>query len=1189
MGIVRAHARLRLPGACCGLDGETLPGSRNTVPPTRPSSRSTTVDFPETWQPHPGQNASVREIRRYDVRSIALNPAFVSSSTGVMLDTAERRLMPLGPKSLSHHRWHREEESMKRSPYAGSSAYAWMPLVAALFALALPAQAEVCWDYTDFELAKVPLKCVRMGNPAMNCSWSPSCNTDLDPSDCCMAVHDPAATQTIGEMHVVWHNCLGNVGTSASPPPPNRGLRWFAFHRQFEWDFNVYRESLGLDKIDSLEWCPGMNMPYGHFGAGLLPGDHPLGCGTGINRPNNRTCDGCDTFRPCLYLNGAGPAGCPAPTTPVCSVGAVSFPYTSLDQFKNADEVATLLDVFFHGEMHGDVADADGGGYNADCASPNCSPRDPMFWRLHKALDDVMRAWQNIKAVDVTLVIDRSGSMSAASGTGVGTRLQNAVEAADMFADLLEEGRSDGGVNRLGIVSYSTNASVAALNMPLQDVTPTLRDAGGAFATTLAALSPGGATSIGSGVTAAIDQLCPGGSCATHVPAAGENERKAILLLTDGKENVAPCLQAGCQGGMGAEIDYNTLDVTQVCAVGLGNAASINGELLTIFAERQGGIYLNNTDASGNDLKDFFVKCFAQLTDEFVGLDPSGTLAAAEPAGPIVPYESCDDNRITFTAGWNRNQLPGDRLSLLVTSPNGDAWVPSAGYGEISNESTWAFKRSPLPYRGQSQGTWTMQLLRPQQAFVNGFTTDSFANFRQGQRIVRRQIQRLCPIGDDGKTSCNRVLYFEDGTRGRSVYAAALKAENGTTVAGFEMVKDAVALGERLRDTSWDLIVYARQAGPNRNERYDGPLAQLLCGGAKAIVTDTRSVSGAAGILRCAGALRDPKVVNLGSLQGSERFVNEVVKLRNPGHRVFSYGVRPTVSDNAGTALQARFTAEGTPGAIVGKAPRGSDLIWHKNVLVTGLSQLTAFAPRSAPRTGEPLKAAVRILPPFHRAGGYPGSKMTVEVERPTVGLGSLVKRAQGGGSVKDDPVSSLELQLGKLQIPTRRDVYELNDQGINGDVHRLNGTFSADLPISAAVDGMYTYYFRFEYPAGSCRAHRELKQTLFVNVNVNPKHSKLDVASPQPVDGGKVYPVSILPRDALGNVVGPGRLPRAVCAEPCGCDAAKVIDRGDGVYTIPLRVPDSVELASCSIDAFGARFAFGERPRYPDRDAAVQ
>ena len=222
------------------------------------------------------------------------------------------------------------------------------------------------------------------------------------------------------------------------------------------------------------------------------------------------------------------------------------------------------------------------------------------------------------------------------------------------------------------------------------------------------------------------------------------------------------------------------------------------------------------------------------------------------------------------------------------------------------------------------------------------------------------------------------------------------------------------------------------------------------------------------------------------------------------------------------------------PGAIVGKARRGGTINWHKNVLVTGLSQLTAFAPRTLPKTGEPMKAGVRILPPFHRAGGYPGSRMTVEIERPTVGLGSLVKRVERTGSVKDDPVSSLELQLGKLQIPTRRDVYELNDQGRDGDVHPLNGTFSADLPISAAVDGMYTYHYRFDYPAGSCKAHRELKQTLFVEVKVSPNDSRIEVGAPEQVSGAKLYPVRILPRDALGNVVGPGRPPKPVCEKPC-------------------------------------------------------
>ena len=1062
----------------------------------------------------------------------------------------------------------------------------WRCWLAAALVVALPAGAEICWDYTDFELAKVPIKCVEMGDLTTPCSWSPSCNVDNDPSDCCTTVADPGATQTIGEMHVAWHDCLGNVGTTASPPPPNRGLRWYAFHRQFESDFNAYREGLGLTKIDALEWCPGMNMPYGHFGAGLAPGAHPLGCGTGANRPSNVSCDTCVTFNECLYVAGAGPLSCAAPPQAGCSIGSVTFPYSELADFQNSDEISTLLDVYFHGQMHGAVSAADGGGYNADCSDPNCSPRDAMFWRLHKALDEVVRSWQSLQAVDVTVVVDRSGSMAAASGTGVGSRLDNAVEAADMFADLLEEGRSDGAVNRIGVVSYSSDAANAALNMPLQDVDLDLRDPGGAFDTVISALSPGGSTSIGAGLVAAVGQLCPGGSCATHVPAPGENERKGILLLTDGKENTAPCLEPGCQFlGPGTVVDDTIFDVTQLCAVGLGNAASINGDLLTLLAEKQGGIYLNDTDSTGTDLKDFFAKCFAQLTDEFIGLDPAGSFAAAAPAGPIVPYESCDDGRITFTAGWNASDLEGDRLRLLVSSPEGDAWAPpAAGVGEASSERSWAFQRVPLPYRNQAQGTWTMQLLRPHRAFVNGFTSDSFADPERGVRLVRREIQRLCPIDDGGAATCRRVLYFEDGARGPSVYEKALDAERGITVRDVEAVRDPNALARWLRERRpWDLVVYARQAGPDRDEPYDQLLARAICGGTRAIVTDTRSGRGAASILRCAGAVRVRDVVNQLQVVADPSLLPETAKLRDPGYPVFSYGVEPLAAEDAAGAVAASFEPDQRRyGAVVVRALPGSEIRWHKNVLVTGLSQLSPFAPRSVPKTGEPILAAVRILPPFQRAGGYPGGRMTVEVERPTRGLGRLAPRGGRTDGIEGDPVDAVERQLEEIDIPTTREVFPLNDDGKEGDENAGNGTYSARLPLSYAVDGMYTFHYRFEYPAGSCTTRRELKQTLFVDVRTSPTHSEVAVGDPRQEGRGRVYPVRIRPQDALGNIVGPSRHPRVSCAAPCGCAAEEVVDHHQGSYTVPVRVPAGVELAACTLDAFGARFTFGPRPKYP-------
>jgi hypothetical protein len=303
---------------------------------------------------------------------------------------------------------------------------------------------------------------------------------------------------------------------------------------------------------------------------------------------------------------------------------------------------------------------------------------------------------------------------------------------------------------------------------------------------------------------------------------------------------------------------------------------------------------------------------------------------------------------------------------------------------------------------------------------------------------------------------------------------------------------------------------------------------------------------------------------------------------------VFSYGVQPigaATAAGATGALAAHFDADARrAGAVVVRALPGGDLHWHKNVLVTGLSQLTAFAPRSAPRTGEPILAGVRILPSFLRAGGYPGGRMTVEVERPTRGLGRAVDRGGRTAGVKGDPIDLVEAQLDQLTIPTTRDVFDLNDAGADGDEHAGNGVYSARLPLGYAVDGMYTFHYRFEYPAGACTTRRELKQSLFVDVKTTPQHSQVAIGDPRSVRGGRVYPVRIRPQDALGNVVGPGRPPRPLCAAPCGCDAQDVVDHHEGSYTVAVRVPDGVELAACAVEAFGARFAFSPRAKFPSR-----
>ena len=419
-----------------------------------------------------------------------------------------------------------------------------------------------------------------------------------------------------------------------------------------------------------------MDMPYGTDPTALAPGVHPLGLRHRHAAPRSRAVPGVRRV-PAVPL----PARRRSDRLPeraqrhlLDARSRHSFPYASLDQFKNVEEVTKILDAEFHGLMHQAVADADNPGfYNQDNAGANCSPRDGMFWRLHKALDDVVRAWQDVKAVDVVVVIDRSGSMSDPDSSG-STKLQAALAAVDNFAGLLDTNRTDGQVNRIGLVSFSDSAT-SDLGMTVAD--PTLRAAGGLFENALAGISstgPGGCTGLGAGIKKALELLCPPGSCAGF--SGPGNPRKAILLLTDGIENVPPCLQpAGASGStcgsqcFGAQFDYSKLEFTQLVAVGFGTAASLDGAKLTLLAERQGGIYMQNPGAPGDDLKHFFTKGFGELTDEFTRVDPTGTLAAGDAATDPVDYSSCGDSSSPSRRAGSSPSLPGRCVSRSSRRP----------------------------------------------------------------------------------------------------------------------------------------------------------------------------------------------------------------------------------------------------------------------------------------------------------------------------------------------------------------------------------------------------------------------------------------------------------------------------------------------------------------------------------------
>lgn len=286
-------------------------------------------------------------------------------------------------------------------------------------------------------------------------------------------------------------------------------------------------------------------------------------------------------------------------------------------------------------------------------------------------------------ANDVMMVIDRSGSMSEAAGTGR-TKMEEAQDAASLFVQLIRTG----GGNRLGMVSFSSAASMpvdfAIANVTAANKT-TLIGPSPFSGGKVGGLSAGGTTSIGDGLDKARLQF----------PAPGPNPR-TILLMTDGMQNTSPMIS-----------DIGGLGGIAINAIGFGEEGTLDGPLLTQLSEDHDGLYVRAGD--GLDLKKYFALAFGNIFEAGALLDPEFVIRANEP-GPKVPFDVCGEEAITIVAGWDRADAT---LIAEVTTPGGAVINPLSPGVESSTGLTWTFMRIPLPHGGERDGHWSVQLVRP--------------------------------------------------------------------------------------------------------------------------------------------------------------------------------------------------------------------------------------------------------------------------------------------------------------------------------------------------------------------------------------------------------------------------------------------------------------------------------------------
>jgi hypothetical protein len=887
-------------------------------------------------------------------------------------------------------------------------------------------------------------------------------------------VPDPG-TQSILQMHFNWHCSFDNTLVPSLGSLPNDGNRFFGFHRQFIFAFNRYRAANGAPFVQTWSPSPGSAIPLGH-GA----------------RADAATCPTCQSLPNQYRVPAAGG-----------TLSTATFP--TIDALGNSI-------VFYHNTQHSRIAQS-GPSVNcntgttslaSDMCYPDRSPRDPIFYRYHNVFDDVQDTWMRLANTDVMVVFDRSGSMSIPDG-GIGlSRLDSAKEAARLFADLLEDGSS----HRVGLVSFSSAAS--------SPVDMGLTAAGSATASMNAALTgiaAGGSTSIGDGLQRALSEL-----------SGSTNPHKAILLLTDGVENTAPLISS-VTGALGD---------THLCSVGFGSPGTIDAAKLRDLSERQGGVYINGYDPVVNNLliKKFFVECFADIFDTFVGSDPIALLPAGTLAGSPTVHVASGDEQITFVLSWSTPEPTGN-LRLAITTPSGAPLDLNDLNVESKFGPTWHIVRIHLPYKGERDGSWLAYPVRPTRSYVNGFTPAAFETYDQGVRIVTRELTRLCPNG------CKRVLYFEDSPRTLShahatVYGQALV---DALARGFLGAVDRIgkpeAFAEALRRGDYDLIVYASSYTKD-DQPYDGILSERLCSeqGISAIVSDTRNTQGAQSILRCAGAIRTDES-NFEVMKSDGGLFSGSVKLTGVGHdhmdNVFSYGLKS--SGSAGSVVQASSPKSA---AVVARGEPGTEQRYFVNALTASSARVEPFTYRARNYTLESLHPTFHIPEMYLPASGFDKIDARVRITRPLESLGRRLSELgiREGGTLGGDPLSPLQAGTLKLDpnfsgglVKTQTLEFPLFDNGKGGDTTANDRYWEAALPSEISrFDGEYLLRAVFRLcKAGRC-IQREASHTLLVDVKLDPARTKISLETLTPEGNFNRIRVLIQPVDRSGLPLGPHR-----------------------------------------------------------------
>lgn len=206
-----------------------------------------------------------------------------------------------------------------------------------------------------------------------------------------------------------------------------------------------------------------------------------------------------------------------------------------------------------------------------------------------------------LTAVDIVLVLDRSGSMAEPALQAGGRFISKAElrgEAAQVLVDLLRDG------DRIGMVRFN---QAAQPHMAIEEAGVPVTGMGrvnAANALASADLASQGSTSVGDGLIKG-DTLLAGPTTSS---------RKAIVVLTDGVENRSPWINS-----------VSLASDVRAYAIGLGQPQNINVDKLSAITGNTGGYLLVTGELDEQNefrLHKYFTQILAGISGDSIVVDP---------------------------------------------------------------------------------------------------------------------------------------------------------------------------------------------------------------------------------------------------------------------------------------------------------------------------------------------------------------------------------------------------------------------------------------------------------------------------------------------------------------------------------------------------------------------------------------